>query len=43
VQQRLVTFGFEPARATPNELAALIKSEIPKWAGVIRAANIKPE
>jgi len=39
---RLVGLGFEPFTATPEEVAALIKSELPKWAGVIRAAGIKP-
>lgn len=42
VQARLVALGFEPAATTPDELAALIKSEISKWAGVIRAAGISP-
>jgi tripartite-type tricarboxylate transporter receptor subunit TctC len=43
LQERLVAFGFEADQATPSELATLIKSEIPKWARVIRAANIKTE
>jgi hypothetical protein len=43
LKERLVAFGFEAAHATPNELAALIKAEIPKWAGVIRAAGIKAQ
>jgi len=34
--------GFEPSTATADEVAALIKGELPKWAGVIRAAGIKP-
>jgi tripartite-type tricarboxylate transporter receptor subunit TctC len=42
VQERLIAFGFEPAHTTPEDLASLIESEIPKWAKVIRAANIKP-
>ena len=42
VRARLVALGFEPAATTPDELAALIKSEISKWAGVIRAAGISP-
>jgi tripartite-type tricarboxylate transporter receptor subunit TctC len=42
VQARLVGLGFEPFTPTPDEVAALIKSELPKWAGVIRAAGIKP-
>jgi tripartite-type tricarboxylate transporter receptor subunit TctC len=43
VQARLVGLGFEPFTATPDEVAALIKNELPKWAGVIRAAGIKPK
>jgi len=42
VEARLVALGFEPFTATPDEIAGLIRSELPKWAGVIRAAGIKP-
>ena len=42
VEARLLALGFEPFAATPDEVAALIKRELPKWAGVIRAAGIKP-
>jgi tripartite-type tricarboxylate transporter receptor subunit TctC len=42
VQARLVALGFEPFAATPDEVADLIKTELPKWAGVIRAAGLKP-
>jgi len=42
VEARLVALGFEPFTATPDEVATLIKRELPKWAGVIRAAGIKP-
>ena len=43
VQARLVAFGFEAAQTTPQDFANLLKSEIPKWAKVIRTANIKSE
>ena len=43
VQERLQTLGFETQNATPEELAAFLKSEIPKWASVIQAARIKVE
>jgi tripartite-type tricarboxylate transporter receptor subunit TctC len=43
VQDRLVTLGFEPATATPEEVATLIKTDTAKWADVIRAAGIKAE
>ena len=42
VEKRLVSLGFEPDSTTPQQLAALIKSEMPRWANVIRTANIKP-
>jgi len=42
VEARLVALGFEPATTTTDEVAALIRSELPKWAGVIHAAGIKP-
>ena len=43
VKERLTSLGFETATATPEELAAFLQAEIPKWAGVIRAARIKAE
>src|SRR6516165_4030069 len=39
---RLFALAFAPSTATADEVAALIKRELPKWAGVIRAAGIKP-
>src|SRR5262245_12035794 len=41
VQNRLITLGFEPASATPEELATVIKTDTAKWADVIRTAGIK--
>lgn len=41
VQERLVTLGFQTQNATPEELAAFLKAETPKWASVIQAAHIK--
>jgi tripartite-type tricarboxylate transporter receptor subunit TctC len=38
-----VSLGFERVANTPDEFAAQIKTEIAKWAGVIRAAGIKAE
>jgi tripartite-type tricarboxylate transporter receptor subunit TctC len=43
VQERLTTLGFETQNATPEELAAFLKSEIPKWASLIQNARIKVE
>jgi tripartite-type tricarboxylate transporter receptor subunit TctC len=43
VQERLATLGFETDHVTPEELAAFLKAEIPRWAAVIQAARIKVE
>jgi tripartite-type tricarboxylate transporter receptor subunit TctC len=43
VQERLAADGAEPVGSTPAEFAALIKTELDKWAKVARAANIRPE
>jgi len=40
---RFAARGIEPEPGTPEEFAALIKSETAKWAKVVRAASIKPE
>jgi tripartite-type tricarboxylate transporter receptor subunit TctC len=43
VAQKLTALGFEVIASTPDEFAARIKIDIPKWANVIRTANIKAE
>jgi tripartite-type tricarboxylate transporter receptor subunit TctC len=35
--------GFDPVANTPDEFAAQIKSQIAKWAAVIKTAYIKIE
>lgn len=40
---RFGTHGMDPAPGTAEEFAALIRSEIAKWAKVVRAAGIKLE
>ena len=40
IKQRLSESGFEPQSSTPEEFAAYMKSEIAKWAKVIRGSNI---
>jgi len=41
VKSKLVAQGIEPSGMTPAELSAFQKSEIDKWARVIKAGNIK--
>ena len=41
--EKLTTLGFEVQKMTPEELAAFLKGEIPKWAGIIQTAHIKAE
>ena len=43
VIERLAQDGAEPVGSTPVEFAAIIKSELEKWAAVARAANIQAE
>ena len=43
VAQRMTTLGFEAIGNTPREFTERIKTEIPKWEKVIRAANLKAE
>lgn len=40
VQQQLATLNVQPQAGTPEELAALLASEIGRWSGVIAAAGI---
>jgi tripartite-type tricarboxylate transporter receptor subunit TctC len=43
VRVRLADLGVEGIGNSPDEFAALIKSEIPKWAKVIKDSGIKPD
>jgi tripartite-type tricarboxylate transporter receptor subunit TctC len=42
LKQKMAALGMEPAAVPPDELAALIKVDMPKWAKVIHDAGIKP-
>ena len=43
VQERLTNLGFEPHRNTPEQFAQLIKSDIVKWAKVVRESGAKAD
>lgn len=43
VVERLSGQGAEPVGNSPEEFTAFIRSEIDKWANLVRAANMKPE
>jgi len=43
VKDKLAALGFEPVGNSPEEFAAQIRRELPKWAKVVREANIKAE
>ena len=37
----IVTYNVDPARNAPDQLPAFVKSEIAKWARIIKEADIK--
>jgi len=43
VGSMLLKQGGEPVGSTPDEFGAYIRSEVVKWARVIKASNIKPD
>jgi tripartite-type tricarboxylate transporter receptor subunit TctC len=43
VRERLGAVGFDIVGGTPEQFGAYIKTEIAKWAKVVKAAGIKPE
>ena len=43
VLERFGVAGLEPISNTPDEFTALLKSEIPEWSKVAKAANIRVE
>ena len=43
IRAKLAELGLEIVGNSPDEFAAIIRSEIPKWANLIKASGIKPE
>jgi tripartite-type tricarboxylate transporter receptor subunit TctC len=43
IRKRFLDDGVEPVGSTPEEFAALIRSDMAKWAKVVKEANIKAE
>jgi tripartite-type tricarboxylate transporter receptor subunit TctC len=43
VLNRLAADGTQIIAGSPEQFAALIRTEIPRWAKVIKASGIKPE
>ncbi len=43
VRERFLGLGLEPLTLMPREFHAFIAAELKKWAGVVKAANIKAE
>ncbi len=41
VRERIESVGAEPRHTSPEEFAALIRSELARWAKVIKAADVK--
>lgn len=40
IKERLAGDGAEPFSSTPNEFATLIKTEIVKWAEVVKKSGV---
>jgi tripartite-type tricarboxylate transporter receptor subunit TctC len=43
VKEKMFSLGMDVAGGTPEEFGTLVKSDIAKWAKVIRDAGIKAE
>ena len=43
IRERFISQGVEPVGSTPEQYAAFIEAEIPRWAEAARAARITPQ
>ncbi len=43
MRERVIAAGAEPSPSTPEEFGALIRSEIEKWAEVVKISGAKPD
>jgi tripartite-type tricarboxylate transporter receptor subunit TctC len=43
VRERLENIGFEPAPGSAQDFAAFLRSEVDKWANIVRTAGIKQD
>jgi tripartite-type tricarboxylate transporter receptor subunit TctC len=41
--ERFIALGLEPATSSPEEFSAFVKSEIAKWAKVVKASGLRPD
>ena len=43
VRERLSTIGLDPQTLSQGEFAGYVKSEMAKWAGIIKATGVRPD
>ena len=43
IREKLIAMGLEPAGNSPAEFEAMIRSEISKYAAIVKQANVKAE
>ena len=43
LKQRLASLGADPLSSTPEQFASYLRSEIDKWAKVVKASGMKVE
>ena len=41
--ERLAQLGAAPNRMSPQDYAAMVAAEVPRWADIARAADIRAE
>jgi tripartite-type tricarboxylate transporter receptor subunit TctC len=43
VKEKLSASMFEPRGTSPQELATMIQTELPRWSKIIKDGNIRPQ
>src|SRR5262249_16142458 len=42
-RERMIGMGIDPLSMPPDEFAAFLRTEVPRWKGIVEGAGLQPE